>query len=132
MARKKRSVWTQFESPDDYELVDIGRPAVFFIPLKKLRKKVGNETVRSAIDNYLVNTFSTFTKFKVESFGVWRNGRMVLVPDRCLMYEVSFLGKERIKPLLKEIARINMALGEDCIYFKAGQYSSLIYPPKLK
>ena len=107
---------------DNFTFVDLGRPAVFLLPINKLPK------VEDNLHEFLVQNFGTFTYFPVPSFGAWKNGQQVIVYDQCRLYEVSFNGKEKITLLGERLAKIAFLINEDCIYFKAGQYASLIYP----
>lgn len=128
---KKKSKWSGFKSRK-YRLVDLGRPAVFLLPEWKLAPdstwKLGDRTVAEDLDDFLVKNFGAFTRTTVTNFGVWMDGKQVLVLDSCRQYEVSFLGKERIPLILAKLAQVARALQEECIYFKAGQYACLIYP----
>ena len=114
----------------NFTFVDLGRPAVFLLPLDKLLSGVIMDFVdlESALHSFLLENFGTFTYFTMPSFGVWKNGKQVICYDACRMYEVSFSGKEKITFLGERLAKIAVAINEDCIYFKAGQYAALIYP----
>ncbi|OGN03312.1 MAG: hypothetical protein A2655_00590 [Candidatus Yanofskybacteria bacterium RIFCSPHIGHO2_01_FULL_43_42] len=122
------SKWAKFSKSSHYRLVDLGRPAVFLIPDKKLKVKTEGETVESHIRTFLSDNFGAFTSSTVANFGVWINEERVVFKDRCRVYEVSFNGKHKIPILLKKLAEIARLIGEECIYCKAGQYSCLIYP----
>lgn len=120
--------WKQFSAPKDYRLVDLGRPAVFLLPANKLRKKIGADTVENKLHAFLIKNFSSYTTSLIVNFGFWKNDREKLIYDQCREYEVSFVGKEKIPKLLKKLSLVAAEIGEDCIYFKAGQYACLIYP----
>lgn|GEM_PF-1790288 len=120
--------WDEFKKGKNYDLIDLGRPAVFFLPAKKLSMKIGRLTVEEHLKRFLVCAFGAFTNTRISSFGFWKDQSQKIVYDECCIYEVSFVGKDKIPALLEEIARIAHVIGEECIYFKAGQYSSLIYP----
>ncbi len=50
--------------------------------------------------------------------------------DEHRLYEVSFDGRERIGSLIAMLAKIALAIEEDCLYFKAGEDTCLIYPAR--
>lgn len=118
--------WSSFTC-DDYALEDLGRPAIFLIPTKKLRK---SRKVEKELHKFLVRSFGAYTSSTIPSFGFWRNSKKATICDECRQYEVSFPGKERISLLLKKLAEIALVLKEECIYVKAGQYSALVYPKR--
>jgi hypothetical protein len=109
---------------------DLGRPAIFLIPIKKLGKKMGNSTVRKNLHLFLVEHFSAYTTSTVPGFGFWKNHQKLTIVDECCEYEVSFPGKNKIPLLLRKLTEIARVTGEACIYIKAGQYAALVYPKK--
>lgn len=121
--------WTDFEN-DAFEIVDLGRPAVFLLPSHKLRQLVGETSVEDGLHRFLSEHFGAFTTTSVPYFGFWKNDGQRLVYDECRMYEVSFAGKDRLPELMRKLADIAALINEDCIYFKAGQYTCLIKPKK--
>ncbi len=125
------NIWQQFESPDsNYHLQDLGRPAVFLIPLTKLQWKVDGVACGEHIQQFLTATFGacSFRSSPVPSSGIWIGPGQKIELDESLRYEVSFAGKDRIPLLLEELARIAILIEEKCIYFAAGQYACLIHP----
>ena len=127
MAEGRVTIWTEF-STNKVRFEDLGRAAIFLIPEKKLGLSVSGKTVSDDLRDFLMVNFSAFTFSQVPSFGVWVNGQEVVFADECRLYEVSFDGKEKISMLGEKLAEIAKVIGEECIYFKAGQYSSLVYP----
>lgn len=119
--------WIGFEG-ESYHLENLGRPAIFLLPVKKLRKKLKGVSVELLIHRFLIAKFGSYTSSTIPSFGVWKNAKKAIISDECRQYEVSFVGKERIPILVQKLAEIAGRIGEDCIYFKAGQYSCLVYP----
>ena len=128
--KRPKNKWKQFRDSKNYHLVNLGRPAIFLLPSKKLNRKFNGTTVKEYLRNFLINNFGAYTSSLISNFGVWKNGKKMIVYDECQEYEVSFVGKEKIPLLLKKITEICLAIEEDCIYFKAGQYACLLYPPK--
>ncbi len=125
---RRSSKWAGFAKNPHYRLVDLGRPAVFLIPEKKLRIKSGSENLEKHLENFLSKEFRAYTSSIIPNFGVWISDREVVFKDRCRIYRVSFEGKNRIPTLLKKLAEIARIIDEECIYFEAGQYSCLVYP----
>lgn len=125
----KQSKWKEFEKSAQYKIVDLGRPAIFKIPTRKLkRKNPSGETLKENLQKFLTDTFGAYSLSPVSGhFGVWVSGEMVIY-DICTEYEISFLGKEKIPALMEKLAMIAKDIGEACIYFKAGQYACLVCP----
>ena len=119
--------WIGFED-DAYEIMDLGRPAVFLVPSTKLKCPMGKKTVEVALHEFLMDNFGAFTTTVVPYYGFWRADGERVDHDECRRYEVSFVGKHRIADLMRFIAQVASATNEICIYFKAGQYTCLIYP----
>lgn len=119
--------WEGLEG-ENYRLEDLGRPAIFLLPIKKLQKRVGNVTIEQVLHRFLIEQFGAYTSSTIPSFGVWKNTERAVISDECRQYEVSFVGKERIPVLAKKLAEIAKLIKEECIYLKAGQYSCLVYP----
>jgi len=107
---------------------NLGRPAVFLIPSHKMRVKMGDQAVEEALHEFLAQKYGAFTTTLLPLFGFWQNGKKEIDYDECRQYEVSFPGKEHIPPLIEFLAKICQAIGEDCLYFKAGQYACTIWP----
>mgnify|MGYP001612835059 FL=1 len=121
------SKWDGLDGPG-FRFEDLGRPAVFLIPVSKLQKRLGGKSAAEDLDHFLTENFGAFTRMTISNFGVWVNGQKTIICDECGFYEVSFVGKERITLLARKLAELASAIGEECIYFKAGQYAALIYP----
>jgi hypothetical protein len=126
----KQSKWKEFMGDARYRLQDLGRPACFLIPVKKLQRKLQGETVEKRLHRFLVTHFEAYTSALIPSFGIWKDVGQEMVLDKCRQYKVSFEGKDRIPLLMAELAEIATLVGEDCIYFEAGQYACLINPPR--
>ena len=114
--------WRGFDDPD-YELVDIGRPAVFLVPNRVLTGEV-----RGLLEQFLKETYGGFQRPTCLVSGVYTSNAGDTVLDDCVQYEVSFKGKERIPELARMLANVARLTGEECIYLKAGQYASLLRP----
>lgn len=124
-----RSKWAGLEGLT-YSIEDLGRPAVFLLPSHKLRQQAGEATIEDDLHAFLLEKFGAFTTTTVPYFGIWRSSGSRVFQDECRLYEVSFPGKKRIPVLLKKLVEIADAIGEECIYLKAGQYTCLVYPKR--
>ncbi len=121
------SKWDEFAS-SEYEIVDLGRPAIFLIPSDKLQIMAGKLTVEEDLHRFIDENFGAHTDSIVPHFGIWRDKDRKIIFDKCTKFEVSFLGKDKIALLLRKLAQIAKLIAEECLYFKAGQYACLVYP----
>ena len=119
--------WEGLDGPR-YELIDLGRPATFFLPSHKLQRKMGKETIEEHLRSFLHRNFQAFTTTTVPYFGFWRDNGGKIHYDECRLYEVSFKGKERIPALCETLAEVARVIGEESIYLRAGQYTCLVKP----
>ncbi|MDP3962947.1 MAG: hypothetical protein Q8Q39_00425 [bacterium] len=117
---------------EEYTIEDLGRPAIFLLPSHKLRSEISGKSIEEDLHQFLSENFGAFTTTAVPYFGFWRGSGTRVVYDESRLYEVSFAGKDRIPLLLDKLARVARVIGEECIYFKAGQYACLVYPKQAK
>ena len=120
--------WEQFQGKS-FEIVNLGRPAVFLIPAKKLKGEVGIRA-RQELHLFLISQFGAYSTSLVPNFGFWRDSLKRMMSDKCVVYEVSFVGKHKIPLLLEKLSELALTLKEECVYVKTGQYSCLVYPNK--
>ncbi len=118
MPRSKRKT----DHATNYHIEDLGRPAVFLIPVGKLQRLIGKYTIEEHIESFLTKHFQAFTVTRSHIRGYWK--RQV---DDLVEYEVSFLGKQKISVLFSELARLAHAMDEECIYIKTGEDTKLIH-----
>jgi len=129
---RANSKWKDFVGKR-YTLEDLGRPAIFLLPIKKLSQKLEcGTTVEADLHRFLVQNFGAYTSATIPSFGFWKTVDRAIISDECREYEVSFFGKTKIPVLIKKLAEIAEFIKEECIYLKAGQYTCLVYPKKTK
>jgi len=132
--KEPKNKWAGLDQGRCYRIENLGRPAVFYLPARKLDARLpleissNSDTVAEALQQFLVSQFGGYNWSIRGQFGVWRDGRELIHYDECAIYEVSFVGKERIPQLATFLAVIAGLIDEKCIYFKAGQYSGLIWP----
>jgi hypothetical protein len=124
------SKWDELKDDARYVIVDLGRAATFLLPSHKLQMPMNGRTVEEDLREFLTAEFGAFTTTTFPTAGFWRANNTSITYDECRQYEVSFLGKDRIPDLLAKVAEVAVAINEICIYFKAGQYTCLVYPPK--
>lgn len=101
-----------------YREEDLGKEAVFLIPLAKI------DPVRQEIHDFLSRNYGSFTLLEGNISGVWRgqlDGPMVL-------YIVAFVGKERIPALKEFLVEIAKKIGEEWIYIRTGESARRIGP----
>ncbi|MEA3249383.1 MAG: hypothetical protein U9Q03_03435 [Patescibacteria group bacterium] len=124
----KENKWAGLDCGPGYRIEDLGRPAVFCLPEDKLTWRIEGRSINDMLVEFLAAEFGGFSCDTRQQFGVWRDGREIVHYDTCIVFEVSFVGKERIPKLASILGLIAKGIGEKCIYFKAGQYSALIWP----
>src|SRR3989338_5225504 len=125
--------WAQFENKS-FEIADLGRPAIFYVPVKKLKGEKGIH-IRLDLHLFLMSQFGAYSASTIKSFvthGFWKGSSRAVISDESIIYEVSFVGKDKIPILLKRLAKLALETEEECIYIKAGQYSGLIYHKKVQ
>ncbi len=119
--------WQKFRDEADLKIIDLGRPAVFLIPVTKIKVALpSGTTLEEHLKGILLKEFGAFSVTELPYVGLWRNNERDLICDRCLRYEVSFVGQERIPHLMGVLARTAALIGEECIYFLAGEDACLI------
>ena len=118
--------WAEFNN-GSFKLLNLGRPAVFFVPTKKFKHRKGIQ-IRQDLHLFLITQFGAYSTSLTPSFGFWRDTSKVMTTDECAVYEVSFAGKEKIPILMRKLAELALRIEEECIYLKTGQYSCLVYP----
>ena len=123
--------WTEFEGRS-YEIIDLGREAVFYIPINKLRGNRGIR-IRQDLHLFLMSQFGAYSTspFKgLATYGYWTDPSKSVVYDESMIFRVAFVGKEKIPTLFERIAQLATEIEEDCIYVQAGQYSGLVRPKR--
>jgi hypothetical protein len=103
----------------------IGKVATFYIPVKKLSKKVRNK-----IHDFFVDHYYAYTHETSEISGFWSKDDEV-IKDSHERYEVSFKGKNNLKKFIEFISSICYIIKEDSIYLTVCGESFLIYPRKV-
>ena len=79
------SKWDGLDGPG-FRFEDLGRPAVFLIPVSKLQKRIGGKSAAEDLDHFLTQNFGAFTRMTIVNFGVWVDGPKTIVYDKCSLY----------------------------------------------
>ena len=103
----------------------IGEVAVFYLPIKKIDKKV-----RNRIHNFFVKNYYAYTHEISKIQGFWAKGSKT-IKDRHERYEISFKGEKNLKKFIEFISEICYIIKEDSIYLTIGGESYLISPRKV-
>lgn len=122
--------WREFEDHITGKIEDLGRDAIFLIPVHKLAWPYRSRGYRIEDDlhDFLSANFGSFTTELIPSFGLYRSKEGAMMYDECRKYEVAFVGKDRIPFLMNKLLDIARHIKEECIYFKAGEDACLIHP----
>jgi hypothetical protein len=86
------------------------------------------KTIEVLLHEFLRTKFGGFHVNPTPSTGVWVNTEEQVFFDNCLVYSVSFPGKERVPLLLVFLADLARQMNEECLLISAGQYDGLLYP----
>jgi hypothetical protein len=122
-----RNPWRSF-SQQGYRLVNLGRPAKFYVPMTKIGQTFREATVDDALAAFLVKEFGAYSRTLLPSYGFWKDDRARIHYDQCFCYTVAFVGKHRIEGLLRCLGELCSAIQEECLYFEAGEDAALVYP----
>ena len=107
---------------------ELGKAVSFLLPSLKLKEpSLNGPLVENRLHNFLMDNFGGYTAQAGNIFGYWR-------VDGCDSYgehrEFSVATRDDSQfPLLKEfLAGLARDIKEECIYFRAGDAASLLYP----
>jgi hypothetical protein len=101
---------------------NLGEVAVFYLPSKKINKKIRNK-----IHDFLIKNYEAYTHESSNIKGYWVNDNCI-VKDIHERYEVSFKGKVNFKRFIVFISEICKITKEDAIYLTFANKSYLIKP----
>jgi hypothetical protein len=112
-----------------YREQSLGSAVVFLLPSLKLKEpSTSGSSVETRLHAFLMDNFGGYTAQAGNIFGYWRDasGRDSYGEHR--EFSVAFVEESKL-PLLKEfVARMAAELAEECIYLRAGNTASLVYP----
>jgi len=111
-----------------YRERSLGTAVVFLLPSLKLKEpSLNGPLMENRLHSFLMDNFGGYTAQACNIFGYWReDGRDSYGEHR----EFSVASREDSQlPLLKEfLANMARDLKEECVYLRAGETASLIYP----
>jgi len=114
-------------------LVPLGRMAIFYLPSNKLAlpdnspQWQGGRTLEEAIDEALIKRYQGVTKITQNVEGHYHMGSQVVKDDH-VRYEVSFLGKVKVREFIAFLRDVCVDMEEESIYLTMGQRAYLIEP----
>lgn len=112
-----------------YREQSLGSTVVFLLPSLKLKEpSVNGLSVENRLHNFLMDNFGGYTAQAGNIFGYWRDagGRVSYGEHR--EFSVAFVEDSKLPILKAFVAKMAQELAEECIYLRAGQTASLIYP----
>lgn len=114
-----------------YREQSLGTAVVFLLPSLKLKEpSLNGGTVENRLHTFLMDNFGGYTAQAGNIFGFWRDGRGHDSYGEHREFSVAFVEDAKL-PILKEfVAKMALELQEECIYLRAGQTASLVYPAR--
>lgn len=106
----------------------IGRSATFLIPNIKLGSIFKNKSIRERIHDFISQHYGSYHIPSEQVLGFWKGA----FDGDHTMFVVSFPGKENIPKLEDFLETLAHFMGEEAIFFQAGQENWLIIPEKDK
>lgn len=104
------------------EAEHLGKVAVFYVPSKKVDRKIARE-----IHEFFVSKHKAYTHESGGIKGFWHDGER-LTKDSHERYEISFKGRDKLLDLVDFLSRLCSKIGEDSIYMTMADDSYLIRP----
>ena len=108
---------------------NLGNSVVFLLPSLKLKEpSLKGPSIESRLHAFLMDNFGGYTAQAGNIFGYWReeDGRDSYGEHR--EFSVAAPDASRLPKLKEFLAGMARDLKEECIYFRAGDTASLIYP----
>ena len=114
-----------------YREQNLGTTAVFLLPSLKLKERsMSGISLEDRLHTFLMDNFGGYTAQAGNIFGYWRDALGQDSYGEHREFSVAFVEHSKL-PVLKDfVAKLALELAEECIYMRAGQTASLIYPPK--
>ncbi len=112
-----------------YREQNLGAAVVFLLPSLKLKEpSSGASSLESRLHTFLMDNFGGYTAQAGNIFGYWRDDRGRDSYGEHREFSVAFVDDSKLPMLKAFIAKLARELAEECIYIRAGQSASLIYP----
>ena len=112
-----------------YREQSLGTAVVFLLPSLKLKEPSSSgPSVENRLHTFLMDTFGGYTAQAGNIFGYWRDDRGRDSYGEHREFSVAFVEDSRLPTLKQFVAKMAHELAEECIYMRAGNTASLIYP----
>ena len=111
-----------------YRERSVGTSVVFLLPSLKLKEpSLNGPSVENRLHSFLMDNFGGYTAQAGNIFGYWReDGRDSYGEHR--EFSVASRDDSQLPLLKKFLASMARDLKEECVYLRAGETASLIYP----
>lgn len=111
-----------------YRERSLGIAVVFLLPSLKLKEpSLNGPSIENRLHTFLMDNFAGYTAQAGNIFGYWReDGRDSYGEHR--EFSVAAPDASSLPGLKAFLAGMARDLNEECIYFRAGEAASLIYP----
>ena len=112
-----------------YREQSLGTAVVFLLPSLKLKEpSLAGPSIENRLHTFLMDHFGGYTAQAGNIFGYWRDARGRDSYGEHREFSVAFVEESKLPVLKAFVARMAHELAEECIYMRAGQAASLIYP----
>jgi hypothetical protein len=98
----------------------LGEVAIFYLPKKKINKKI-----RKEIHNFFVDNYNAYTHELSTINGYWSKKNKI-IKDKHERYEVSFCGKKNFEKFIDFLSYLRKKTKEESIYLVISEESFLI------
>jgi hypothetical protein len=105
---------------DSKEIEHIGKIAFFYLPSKKITKKI-----RKKIHEFFLSKQNAYTHESGGIEGYWHDGYK-LTSDSHDRYEISFKGRKKFKDLIEFLSELCKEMNEKSIYLTIADNSYLV------
>jgi hypothetical protein len=113
-----------------YRERSLGASVAFLLPSLKLKEpSLNGPSVESRLHRYLMDHFGGYTAQAGNIFGYWREEDRDSYGEH-REFSVATDDSAEVSKLKEFLAGMARDLKEECIYFRAGETVSLIYPDK--
>jgi hypothetical protein len=108
----------------------LGKSAAFLLPSLKMKQppRASNPSLEAHLHEFLMKHFGGYTAQAGNIFGYWRDedGRDSYGEHR--EFTVATDSDSKLIVLKDYLAHLSHELGEECIYFRSGEQTVLIFP----
>jgi hypothetical protein len=112
----------------EYRERNLGTAVAFLLPSLKLKEPRPDGTpAEKRLHDYLMDHFGGYTAQAGNIFGYWREGDRDSYGEH-REFTVAVQDAAQISDLKAFLAQMAAELDEECVYFRAGESTALIYP----